>query len=251
MNYWFIPIDPLHYDVSKEFKEVGEFDQTQHVKQFEDGDIVYIYEGKPKQRITWKCRIAKVNRFFDILDENGNRQPPDEEGFLLMNGPFSLLKPICEFDKNIGLSLDDLKRHGLGNGKFTSIQSQRRVPDEVLEYILKIEEDNIEPLEPNYISGPGGRRITKITGYIRDPLVIHKTKERANGCCELCGKEAPFNDKNGNPFLETHHIVWLSAGGEDSINNTAALCPNCHRKIHELNDPKDVLCLQNLRRKSD
>ena len=37
-----------------------------------------------------------------------------------------------------------------------------------------------------------------------------------------------------------HHIVWLSNGGEDSTDNTVALCPNCHRKMHILDDPADV-----------
>ena len=47
-------------------------------------------------------------------------------------------------------------------------------------------------------------------------------------------ERAPFNDKKGRPFLESHHIRWLSEGGADSIDNVAALCPNCHRKMHEL-----------------
>ena len=51
---------------------------------------------------------------------------------------------------------------------------------------------------------------------------------------------APFIDKNGVPFLETHHIKWLSEGGDDSIQNTVALCPNCHRKMHSLNRKADI-----------
>ena len=46
--------------------------------------------------------------------------------------------------------------------------------------------------------------------------------------------------KNGEPYLETHHIVWLSEGGEDSIENTVALCPNCHRKMHVVNLQEDI-----------
>lgn len=36
------------------------------------------------------------------------------------------------------------------------------------------------------------------------------------------------------PYLETHHIVWLARGGEDTIFNTVALCPNCHKRMHIL-----------------
>jgi 5-methylcytosine-specific restriction endonuclease McrA len=38
----------------------------------------------------------------------------------------------------------------------------------------------------------------------------------------------------------THHIDWLSRGGEDSIENTAALCPNCHDKMHIVDSSHDV-----------
>ena len=45
--------------------------------------------------------------------------------------------------------------------------------------------------------------------------------------------------KDGSPYLETHHIVWLSNGGEVTPDNTVALCPNSHRKMHSLNLKKD------------
>lgn len=75
--------------------------------------------------------------------------------------------------------------------------------------------------------------------YSRDRYVAAYTKKRANGICQLCGLPAPFNDSNNEPYLETHHIVWLSRGGKDIIENTVALCPNCHRKMHILDLPDD------------
>lgn len=50
---------------------------------------------------------------------------------------------------------------------------------------------------------------------------------------------APFQNKDGEPYLETHHIICLSHGGPDTIDNTVALCPNCHRKMHVLNLEED------------
>ncbi|MBC8673865.1 HNH endonuclease [Aeromonas hydrophila] len=45
--------------------------------------------------------------------------------------------------------------------------------------------------------------------------------------------KAPFNRvSDGTPYLEVHHIQPLANGGEDTIQNTMALCPNCHRKRH-------------------
>lgn len=86
------------------------------------------------------------------------------------------------------------------------------------------------------------RNVTTTT-YVRDQNIIEYAKECARGICQLCGEPAPFKDKNGSPYLETHHIVWLAAGGADSVDNTIALCPNCHRKMHVINDPMDVKVL--------
>lgn len=89
------------------------------------------------------------------------------------------------------------------------------------------------------------RRTVKSQTYVRDAYVAEHTKRRANGICDLCGKPAPFNDKNGNPYLESHHVHWLSRGGEDTIYNTVALDPSCHKKIHVLDDAEDYETLVN------
>lgn len=82
--------------------------------------------------------------------------------------------------------------------------------------------------------------IEKSKGRYRNTYIAEYSKRRAGGICQLCGEKAPFNDKNGEPYLESHHIVWLSKGGEDSIDNVAALCPNCHRRMHIIDDERDV-----------
>ncbi len=56
--------------------------------------------------------------------------------------------------------------------------------------------------------------------------------ERAGGKCELCRRPAPFLLPSGTPYLEVHHVVPSTSGGEDSMSNLVALCPNCHRKMH-------------------
>ncbi|WP_415874108.1 HNH endonuclease [Domibacillus aminovorans] len=45
-----------------------------------------------------------------------------------------------------------------------------------------------------------------------------------------CGHEAPFlHASNGTPYLEVHHVIPLSKGGDDTVVNAQSLCPNCHR----------------------
>ena len=57
------------------------------------------------------------------------------------------------------------------------------------------------------------------------------TLGRADECCDLCGKKT-FLLPNGHYFLECHHLIYLANSGIDSIINTVALCPNCHRMMH-------------------
>ena len=83
-------------------------------------------------------------------------------------------------------------------------------------------------------------RVVMSEVIVRDTCVSEYAKVLAAGKCELCRQPAPFMDSKGKPYLETHHVIWLSKSGADSIDNTVALCPNCHRKMHIVNDPVDV-----------
>ncbi len=96
------------------------------------------------------------------------------------------------------------------------------------------------------ISGSGGRRIVTSNLFIRSADVIKETRKRANGICQYCKQPAPFIDKKGEPYLEVHHIIWLSRGGADSTDNTVALCPNCHTMMHILDNSEDVEKLQEI-----
>jgi hypothetical protein len=86
---------------------------------------------------------------------------------------------------------------------------------------------------------PNKKEVTT-TVYERNQYVALYAKKKANGICQLCEQPAPFADSYGEPYLEEHHIKWLSKGGEDTIENTIALCPNCHKKVHILNNEEDV-----------
>ena len=82
-------------------------------------------------------------------------------------------------------------------------------------------------------------RTTTSQTYERNAYVTEYAKRRAKGICQLCNTPAPFKNKLGEPYLETHHIEWLSKGGADIIANTVALCPNCHKKMHIVDSIED------------
>jgi 5-methylcytosine-specific restriction protein A len=82
-------------------------------------------------------------------------------------------------------------------------------------------------------------RTAQASTFVRDAAVAEYVKRLASGLCDLCEKPAPFKNKQKEAYLECHHVIWLAQGGEDTIGNTVALCPNCHRKMHVLNHKTD------------
>lgn len=88
---------------------------------------------------------------------------------------------------------------------------------------------------------------SSVTQFTRDPAVVSWVLAEAGGSCECCGNPAPFNREDGSPYLEVHHVLRLADGGEDTIKNAAALCPNCHRELHYGAEKRELAV--NLRRK--
>lgn len=69
--------------------------------------------------------------------------------------------------------------------------------------------------------------------FNRNPDVVAEVLQRAGGYCEKCKQPAPFaRKKDRSPYLEVHHKVLLAEGGEDTVGNAIAVCPNCHREAH-------------------
>ena len=71
---------------------------------------------------------------------------------------------------------------------------------------------------------------------VSDSIASKLVLQAANGQCELCGQSFP----DGEAFLEPHYVIWLMDGGTPTIDNTVALCPNCHKRIHIYSDSADI-----------
>lgn len=96
--------------------------------------------------------------------------------------------------------------------------------------VIQYKEKPISPHPPG-IEEPSQRYLAT-TSYVRDPHVKAWVLVVADSQCECCDAQAPFITATGEPFLEVHHLRTLADGGSDTINNTVALCPNCHRELH-------------------
>ena len=79
----------------------------------------------------------------------------------------------------------------------------------------------------------------RVNVYLRSAAVKIYAQRRANGICEGCREPAPFIKPNGQPYLETHHLNRIADGGPDIPDGVAALCPNCHRRVHYSDDAKE------------
>jgi 5-methylcytosine-specific restriction protein A len=75
-----------------------------------------------------------------------------------------------------------------------------------------------------------------VNTYYRSEGVRVYVLRRANGRCEACDAPAPFATKQGQPYLEPHHIRRRADGGPDHPRWVAGICPNCHRRVHFAKD---------------
>ncbi|MHA3786657.1 HNH endonuclease [Flavobacterium hauense] len=151
---------------------------------------------------------------------------------------FRDLKNFCG---NFGLGLTDITTHQFCN-KVIELEKDY---EEHLEILKTSEEYWLNIIEARKLSSSERAKILKnsnpkpekskvqITVFKRNIYVIAETLERANGICEKCNSPAPFfRDKDDTQYLEVHHKIPLAENGDDTVENTIALCPNCHRHAH-------------------
>lgn len=108
---------------------------------------------------------------------------------------------------------------------------QQELQDRVVQASMRPRQERLARLA-NAPKKPKSIR-TVSTAFVRNPDVVAEVLFRAEGQCEGCKKSAPFVSRaTGDPYLEVHHITPLAQGGDDTVDNAWALCPNCHREKH-------------------
>lgn len=81
--------------------------------------------------------------------------------------------------------------------------------------------------------GKPAKQLKTVSDFKRNLAVVAGALARSKGACEMPGcNTSLFKKADGSNFLEVHHIVPLSEGGDDTLVNAAALCPMCHRELH-------------------
>lgn len=94
-------------------------------------------------------------------------------------------------------------------------------------------EENPEPVYVDQFDLDAVPEKRDVTGAVwtRSAQVRAAVLARAAGCCEACGTPG-FRMASGAVYLETHHVIPLSAKGPDAVWNVVAVCPNDHRMAH-------------------
>lgn len=189
----------------------------------QNGVAVFLFEVLKKKNFIYRGQVK-------LVDTPYQQKQTDDEGVLRNVWIF----PVQNIDKS-------------------EVSIDKSIIDKNYEKkVKKIRKLSIEELEEKARqtqSSHPSRRCTTSQTYERNPYVTEFAKRRANGVCELCNQVAPFTNKHNEPYLETHHIEWLSNGGSDTIENTVALCPNCHKKMHVVDDPRDKNKLMKINKK--
>lgn len=111
-------------------------------------------------------------------------------------------------------------------------------PDELAAKVKILRRGHVQL--PLFREVPALKQRSVVDRFIRDPNVVAWILEQAEGHCESCNAPAPFEGRDHLPFLEVHHVRPLFEGGPDNINNTVALCPNCHRAMHMAHNSSEL-----------
>jgi len=134
MANWVIPCNLKYYDVFGAFNCFTQIQWRQVAGAIEEGDIVYIYAGKPVQAIIFKCLVVKTNIPLDEAEGDTEFDLSDE---LKPFGRYMQLKLLKKYPRN-ALPFERIAAAGYrGN-----IQSQRHTGEIIQSLIDALDEDS-------------------------------------------------------------------------------------------------------------
>jgi 5-methylcytosine-specific restriction enzyme A len=159
---------------------------------------------------------------------------------LLMRLVFAPESPIAIRSK-IGQSLQTLRSLTHADSALLAVWAQGlplearayQVPDERdLENAYELGTYAVERVVRERLVGVSATRREYVaqTGHLRSRSLVADLNRRYDGRCQLCAF-AP-RVVYGVSAANAHHIVYVSRGGDDSLDNLVLLCPNHHDVIH-------------------
>jgi len=149
-------------------------------------------------------------------------------------------------NKKIQLVVEELHSKDWGNiiiGNTISKVRRLKPTFDEKEFEKEVESFMDRPLEQIPEGNPNPKRRKSVSPELleRDPAVKAWIIKNSKGFCEKCNFQSPFIKTNGQFFMEVHHVKLLAENGEDTIYNSVAVCPNCHRELHYGKDKEKII----------
>ncbi len=160
-------------------------------------------------------------------------------GNLFLNLEFQPKKPV-QRKEQIGQSLQTMRNLSeqdvtllVAWAKGLKLESRAyQIADEVmLEKSYENGENFVKETVAEYHSGVSSQRKLLLQhSYPRNRALVGQLHKLYNGRCQLCGFDPEL--LYGVRASSSHHIIYLSRGGNDAIENLLLVCPNHHEIIH-------------------
>ncbi len=131
----------------------------------------------------------------------------------------------------------DIREHNRGNAKYCSLSCCAKSPKKLKSY-NKICINCNNSFVSNSNDSKYCNKLCKQQYYRKQQITKNystKTLQRILGhlSCEICG----WNDST----RDIHHILPVSQGGKNTLDNVIVLCPNHHRMIHNNLVSKEIV----------
>lgn len=203
MTAWTIACNPSAYAVMGAFNKLSKINWKQSTN-VEEGDIIYIYVGKPISGIRFKCEATKVNL---------ERNDIDDSEFVLDGanyknyGRYMELSLLETYD-DIKYGLESLKENGL-----KAVQGPSRISDELSDYL------NSMAINPDR---------ERENAYPKD--YVQELNITKNQWQELIMNPAVFTAKNIS-FMQriyksdNHKVTLYDLGIQDGISPSSYISP--------------------------
>jgi len=187
---------------------------------------------------------GKIQNYF--LNNNNPVIKDPKHIFLIAEINENFIETLSKFVKNIKKIKDHMDRVPVSyhrqNIKSTYVFDEKyeEKSTEQLKELKKLKysetslNQEIDSIDSKIKSIPKKQDIST-SGYDRDSKLTNLLKIKFKHTCQVC-KETTFKNKDDDFYTESHHIVPLALGGEDTPTNILIVCANCHRKFHSADD---------------
>lgn len=252
---------PDAYDVEGAFSNLDSIWWRQSIPRIRKNDVVYIYVARPIQAYVYKCLVLQADVSEEKADLAKDAMYILDIGALPEKRCYMELKliekghlPVSFIEKETEFNSLALRKQFLLSAEAVAVFDKYFKEQPSLADL-----DDNEPVEYYYSNTSNLEVPKRVTGstsrYIRSAYEKQKAIGLSDKKCQMPGcTHELFINKNGEPYLEVHHIIPMNAQDHFNVNidiaeNMVCLCPSCHREVHNGQDSKEkILSLYRSRR---